>query len=77
MGRFMNYRDAVEAGYDGPSPFDAKRLAKRIERNNRLDCRDPDHDSRLCPRCGEEWLDEDGTFTQEALDKLEEMKNDK
>lgn len=52
------YRDAVEAGYDGPSPFEIARERNAIHRNNMLDCRDPDHDSSVCPICGEEENDE-------------------
>ena len=39
----------MENEYDGPPPS----FYRRIEYNNLLDCRDPDHDSRLCPICGD------------------------
>jgi len=55
----MRYEDAVEAGYDGPSPFEERRHRNRVASNNALDCRDPDHDPRLCPWCSGEEEDED------------------
>jgi hypothetical protein len=60
----MRYQDAVDAGYDGPDPVTERRFRNRILRNNMLDCRDPDHDSRLCPVCNDE-LDSDDDETEE------------
>jgi hypothetical protein len=41
------YSDAVEAGYDGPSPAEERRFRNR--NRNHPDCRDPDH--KECERC--------------------------
>jgi hypothetical protein len=38
------YTDAIDAGYDGPSPFNERRKAAQKRKNDALDCRDPDHD---------------------------------
>jgi hypothetical protein len=54
----MSYSDARDRGYDGPDPFTERLHRKRVERNNMLDCRDPDHDSNLCPICGEQETEE-------------------
>ena len=54
----MNYEEAVERGYDGPDPFTERRHRNRVMRNNMLDCRDPDHDERLCPHCNLELEEE-------------------
>lgn len=37
------YSDACERGYDGPSPFESRRLAARRRANDMLDPRDPDY----------------------------------
>lgn len=47
----LSYEEAVERGYDGPDPFTERSHRNRIRQNNMLDCRDPDHDDRLCPYC--------------------------
>ena len=46
-----DYEEAVDQGYDGPSPFQEKRRNALIAQNNLLDCRDPDHDPDQCPSC--------------------------
>jgi len=55
----MRYSDAVDAGYDGPSPFEERRMAARKRQNDMLDCRDPDHDPRLCEICSGEDEDDE------------------
>ena len=47
----MSYEEAVERGYDGPDPFTERRHKNRVEQNNMLDCRDPDHDPSICLHC--------------------------
>lgn len=37
------HEDAIDAGYDGPSPFEERRLAARRRANDMLDDRDPDY----------------------------------
>ena len=44
---WVNYEDACERGYDGPSPEEERRMRNRINRNNGLDPRDPDFDEEL------------------------------
>jgi hypothetical protein len=39
----MRFSEAVEAGYDGLSPFEERRLAARRRANDMLDSRDPDY----------------------------------
>lgn len=39
--------------YDGLTGIDAARFRNRIERNDALDCRDPDHDPSICRFCCE------------------------
>ena len=56
----MSYEAACDLGYDGPDPFTEKVWRNRVRRNNALDCRDPDHDSNLCPICGDFETEEDG-----------------
>lgn len=55
----MSYEEAVERGYDGPSPFEERRHRKRVELNSMLDCRDPDHDTSICPHCNPEEQDDE------------------
>lgn len=55
----MNYEEAVERGYDGTDPFTERRHRNRIQQNNMLDCRDPDHDPSICPHCNPEEQDDD------------------
>ena len=50
----MSYEEACDRGYDGTDPFTERRHRNRIQQNNMLDCRDPDHDERLCPHCNPE-----------------------
>jgi hypothetical protein len=54
----MRYSDAIEAGYDGPSPAQERRYRNEIMRHP--DCRDPDHPG--CDSCmgesGEDCDDE-------------------
>lgn len=57
---WMSYEEACDRGYDGPSPFEERRHRNRVMRNNMLDCRDPDHDSSLCPHCNDEDDDSEG-----------------
>ena len=46
------YRDAVEAGYDGPSPDEERRMLRfRKQLLAHPDCRDPDHPG--CDVCEE------------------------
>lgn len=37
------YSEACDAGYDGASPFEERRLAARKRANDMLDPRDPDY----------------------------------
>lgn len=39
----ISYEDACDAGYDGPSPFEERRLAAKRRANDMLDPRDPDY----------------------------------
>lgn len=55
----MSYEEAVDRGYDGPDPFTERRHRKRVEQNNMLDCRDPDHDPSICPHCNQEEQDDE------------------
>ena len=55
----MSYEEACDRGYDGPDPFTERRHRNRVMRNNMLDCRDPDHDTRLCPHCNQDIEDQD------------------
>lgn len=55
----MSYEEAVDRGYDGPDPFTERRHKKRVEQNNMLDCRDPDHGESLCPHCNPEEQDDE------------------
>ena len=55
----MSYEEACDAGYDGPSPWEERRFRNRIHRNNMIDCRDPDHNTDLCPNCNPEIEDQD------------------
>jgi len=50
------YSEACDAGYDGPSPSEERRMAAR-ERNMALDCSDPAHNG--CPSCDEEFGEEE------------------
>lgn len=47
----LSYAEAYDAGYMGDSPEVERRHRLRVMRNNAMDCRDPDHDDRLCPYC--------------------------
>ena len=38
------YSEACDAGYDGASPFEERRLAARKRANDMLDPRDPDYE---------------------------------
>lgn len=45
-----NYEDAVERGYDGPSPAEERRIKRYRQRLlAHPDCRDPDHPG--CDQC--------------------------
>ncbi len=46
----MRYSDAVDAGYDGPSPAEERRWRNRNKGHE--DCRDPDH--KGCESCMED-----------------------
>lgn len=48
----MRYYDYDAPAAPDPYEMEAQRRhARRVARNNMLDCRDPDHDDRLCPYC--------------------------
>jgi len=55
----MSYEEACDRGYDGPDPFTERRHRNRVEQNNMLDCRDPDHDPSICPHCNPEEQDDE------------------
>lgn len=55
----MSYEEACDRGYDGPDPFTERRHRKRVELNSMLDCRDPDHDTSICPHCNPEEQDDE------------------
>jgi hypothetical protein len=57
--------DAPFGGYDGPDTLTERRLRIRVERNNMLDCRDPDHDSSICPVCSPAPADNPDDETEE------------
>ena len=45
----MSYEEACDRGYDGPDPFTERRHRNRMQQNNMLDCRNPDHDTSSNP----------------------------
>lgn len=49
----MSYYDLDDA------PRDDREFQRRKSRNNEMDCRDPDHDGRLCPFCSPQDEDEE------------------
>jgi len=63
----MSYEEACEAGYDGPSPSEERRLANRRRRNAMLDPRDPDYDETL-----EEGYSEEEPEAEEPDDEEEQ-----
>lgn len=68
MGR-MSYEEACDAGYDGPSPFEERRLANRRHRNAMLDPRDPDYDETLEEGYSEEEPEPDESDEEEQDDE--------
>lgn len=62
------YSDAVEDGYDGPSPFESAREANAIRRNYMLDCRDPDHEG--CASCEPDEEEKPLNLSQEEIAKI-------
>lgn len=54
-----NYAEARDAGYDGSPPLLLRRRANMLRRNAAMDCRDPDHDERLCKYCSKQTNEDD------------------
>jgi len=52
------YWREIEAEYDGPSPFEGKRIANALARHP--DCRDPDHPG--CETCEDKPKDKDDDY---------------
>lgn len=65
----MSYEEACDAGYDGPSPFEERRLANRRRRNAMLDPRDPDYDETLEEGYSEEEPEPDESDEEEQGDE--------